>query len=364
MKEPGISRPVARRTRAWGLIAALAWAFVGLMPAARAADADIFTGEAPVANQDEAERTRALAPALVSALVKASGDSRVADDPRLAQVLDRAPQWLASTSYRQDAVTGMDGLQTTRTLLVANFMPAGIAEALGLLGRGVWGERPRTLVWLVIDDGNNKRIASAQQVAALTAFTSKARERGVSAVFPQMDAEDLGRIDAETLWSGNAESALAAAQRYANTALVARLRRNGAGWTGQFSLLDAGPPAQWAASNMDASAVLAAAAAGLADRLAERYTVAPGDRVVGDYRVWVSEINGANDYGAALAYLQGLSVVDAAVPEGAAGTRMLVKLTLNVRLERMRQILTLGNVLAYDDAAPADGAQATFRLLH
>jgi hypothetical protein len=257
-----------------------------------------------------------------------------------------------------------DGSAGSRLVLVADFDPAAVTRALASIGRGTWSERPRTLVWLVIDDGQSKRIATAAQVAALASFVDRARERGIDTVFPQMDARDAAAIDAETLWSGAPSAALAAASRYANTALVARLRRDGASWHGAFALLDGGPPAQWTAENADAATLLAWAAAGLADRLAQRYTIAPADRVVGDYRVWLTDLRSAADFADAVAYLGRLSLVDALTPEGADGQRLLVKLRLNVRLEKMRDVLGLGDVMVWDDAGASDGAQATFRLRH
>jgi uncharacterized protein len=326
--------------------------------------ADLYTGEAPVANQDEAERVRALGPAFAQVLARVSGDGTIAQDPRLAAVLEQAPSAAKTWSFRQDSTRLPDGSAGSRTTLVAQFDPDAVARALAATGRGVWTERPRTLVWLVIDDGTNKRIASAAQIAALSSLTGRARERGIDIVLPQMDTRDTAAIDAETLWSGAPASALAAASRYATTALVAKLRRDGSAWQGTFALLDGGPPATWSASNADAATLLSWAASGLADRLAQRYTISPADRVAGDYRVWLSDLRGAADYGDALAYLSQLSYVDTVVPEGADGKRVLLKLRLNVRLERMAEVLALGDVLEWDAAGPADGAQATFRLRH
>ena len=185
---------------------------------------DLYVGSAPVASQDEAERVRALGPALQSALVRASGDPTLASDPRLPAVLEQAPRLLQSFGWRQDVGQGADGAPVLRDSLQARFDPAGVQAALASLGRSVWSERPRTLVWLVIDDGSTRRIASAAQVAALGALTGAARERGVDLALPQMDAEDLARLDPDTLWGGPSSAALAAASRYGTpVALVVRL---------------------------------------------------------------------------------------------------------------------------------------------
>lgn len=222
-----------------------------------------------------------------------------------------------------------------------------------------------TLVWLVIDDGTRKTIASAAQVAALTPMTTTAGGRGIALVFPEMDGNDLARIDADTLWSGDPRKALAAAKRYRTTqVLVARLSRNGATWNGRMTLVDAYGTDEWLAQHGDSSSVLVDATAGLADRLEKRSALAVSERVVADHWLWIDEVRSPSDYGRALKYLESLPVVEAVTPEGADGDRLLVKARLTVRLERLQQMLALGDTLRLDDAAVAPGSQAVLRLEH
>jgi len=325
---------------------------------------DLYVGSAPVASQDEAERVRALGPALQSALVRASGDPTLASDPRLPAVLEQAPRLLQSFGWRQDVGQGADGAPVLRASLQARFDPAGVQAALASLGRSVWSERPRTLVWLVIDDGSTRRIASAAQVAALGALTGAARERGVDLALPQMDAEDLARLDPDTLWGGPSSAALAAASRYGTpVALVVRLSRSGPGWGARFTLADGGRPDDWSATFPDAGTALAAAANGLADRLVQRFALAAAERVVADYEVAIAGVAGADDYGRVMAYLGGLSVVQSFAPIGAEGSTLEVAATLTVTPARLRQVLSIGGVLAFDEGALADERRIALRLV-
>lgn len=332
-------------------------------PRLAAAAVDLYAGEAPVAAQDEAERARALGPALLSALVRASGDATVARDERLPGVLEQAPRLLQSFGYRQAVETGAGGTPVLRDYLQARFDPTGLQGALATLGRGVWTERPRTLVWLVIDDGTTRRIASAAQVAALGALARTAQQRGIEFVLPAMDAEDVSRIDPDTLWGGPSAAALAAASRYgAPVALVARLSRSGTGWGARFTLADGGRPDDWSASFVDANAALAAAANGLADRLAQRFALAASERVVADYEVTIAGIAGADDYARVMAYLGGLSVVQSFTPRAADGSTLSVAATLTVSPARLRQVLAIAGVLAFDEGALADERRIALRL--
>jgi hypothetical protein len=331
--------------------------------------ASTYAGEVPVATQDEDERDSALGPALVNALVKASGDPGLRNEAQeVAQA--NAAGLLRQYSYRQ-VEESVDGKTEVRTLLVAQFDRAGVEDLLTQLGRAVWsGPRPPVLVWLLIDDGALKRIASDAQSSALGALTGAASERGLTLQFPRMDLEDTQRADPEALWSGPASSAAEATKRYATPyALIARLSRTATGWSGRFTLTDGSTGTDWTASGADSNTVLTAGANGLAERLMRRYSIAPEEREVADFRVAVAGLRSAADYGTVLEFLGNLPAVGAAVPEGADGERLLLKLTLNVSLERFRQMLALERVLEFDDTPPAEGqpqpegVQATLRLV-
>ena len=328
-----------------------------------AQEGSAWSGEALVASQDEAERARALKPALTQALIKASGDSSLASDGRLTGVLERADSMVKGYTYREAIDRGPNGVAVTRLVLVAEFDPGAIQRALNELDRPFWEpNRPATLVWLVIDDGTKKTIASATQVAALEALTSHARERGVPLKFPLVDIDD--RVDAETLWSGSPQAALTAAQRYKTpAALIARLAKGASGWTGRFTLVDALGAENWSVQYADSSSVLVAAAAGLADRMAQRYAVSASERVVADYWIWIANIKDPSDYGKVLKYLDTVSVMSAVTAEGSDGDRLLVKATLAVAPDRLRQVFALSNVLAFDDGASVEAGQLALRLV-
>jgi len=333
-----------------------------------AQDLALFNGEAQVASQDEAERARALPQALVQALVRATGDGRLAVELAGSDKLDQAATLVRQFSYKQANEPGPGGTLQPRLYLSAQFDPAGIGQLLNDLKRPFWGpERPSTLVLLVVDSGGPKQIVSLQQSSVLTPFTRTAELRGIPLRFPQMDADDLIRIDANAAWEGDAGRLDAAAQRY-GTPLVflVRLNRNGPGWNGRFTLIEGfgdNPPESWSTTFPDAASVLGAAASGLADRLAQRYAAASVQTKPTDFRVWVEDLNSPDDYGRVVKYLTGVGGVRAVEPEAADKDRLLLKLTLTMTLERFRQVLAFEHRLAVTSVAQEDGAQARLTLI-
>jgi hypothetical protein len=339
-----------------------------LIPPLQAEDLALYTGETPVASQDEAERTHALPAALAQALVRVSGDGSVASDPALQPKLEAAPQLMRQFSYRQVNEPGPGGAPQSHLYLSAQFDPAGVNQILGELKRPVWGqERPQTLVLLVVDSGGPKQIASAAQAAALSPLTRAAELRGIPLKFPLMDPDDLIRIDEAAAWEGDAAKIAGAAQRYGTPlTFLVRLNRAGSGWTGRFTLFEqfgGSAPENWSTTFPDAASVLSAAAGGLADRLAHRYAMAGVQTKPTEYRVWVDKLDNADDYGRVLKYLSGVSGVRAVEPEAASGDSILFKLTMTMTLERFRQVLTFEHRLNVTSLEPADGASARLALV-
>jgi hypothetical protein len=271
-------------------------------------------------------------------------------------------------SYRQVTEPGPGGTPQSHLYLSVQFDPTGVNQLLGEMKRPVWGqERPQTLVFLVVDTGGPKQIASAAQISALTPLTRAAELRGIPLRFPAMDADDLIRIDANGAWEGDAAKLAGAAQRYATPLIfLARLNRQGTGWTGRFTLFEqfgGGQAENWSTTFSDSAGVLSAAGSGLADRLAQRYAQAGVQTRPTDYRVWVDKLDSADDYGRVLKYLAGVSGVRAVEPEAASKDHLLLKITLTMTLERFRQVLAFEHRLSVTSLEPSDGASARLALI-
>ncbi len=336
----------------------------GLVGPVVSQDLGLYSGEAPVASQDDVEKAKALGPALINALVKLSGDSSLASDANALKLRDQAEGLVVSTSFRDELEPGVGTTTLNRTYLVAVFKPEGLEKLLFGLGRAVWsGARPQTLVLILIDDGVNKRLANAGQIAALGALTHAARDRGLPLVLPYGDADDQAQLDPNLLWGGPPTGVLPVLPRYrASTALIARLSRGSTGWSARNTWLGSGaPPVEWSANAVDSAGVLLATVNGLADRLAERFAIPASERKTAEYRVIVNSVGSAEDYGRVLDYLGRQGYVRQVAPVGASGNALELKLTLDLSLDRFVRMLAYDAVLLPDDNT-AGGADAVLRM--
>jgi hypothetical protein len=349
------------------LRAFLALSLILVCGLAHALDPGLFSGEALVAGQDDAEREKALPQALAQALVRASGDAGLVNEPTLAAKLAaQAPTLVRQFSYRVVSEPDVSGVLAQRLYLVAQFDPAGVSAMLAELKRPLWGERPPTLVWVLIDTGVSKSIAGAAQVHALGPLTRPAELRGIPLKFPQMDADDQAKLDPQTAADAPPAQVLAASQRYGTPLVfVVRLARTGSTWTGRFTLIEqfgAASSEEWKTAYSDAASVLQAAGTGLADRLAGRYAAVGVQTKPTEFRVWVEGLHNATDYGRAVRYLSSVTGIKSVETEAARGDRLLLKLTLTMTLERFKQVLEFEHKLNVVALESADGAQARLAL--
>jgi uncharacterized protein len=346
----------------------VAFILLSLLAVSTAADVDIFSGSAVVATQSEADRDSGARAALKESLIKASGDASIAYDPGLPAVLAGASGLLRFHSYRETMQATADGASELRLRLDAQFDPAGVENALRMLGRPLWGrQRPTALIWLVIDNNGSKQIVSSFQQSALGALTSVAEFRGLPIQLPRLDGADLNRLDPVTLWDAPPATVIAASQRYnARVILVARLQKLQDRWDARYTLIDGRDAEHWTASDSAAAGVLAAAVNGAVDRVARRYAIDTSEPGLGQVTVWVEDVRSAADYATIMGYLGKLPAATDLAPQAAQAGRMLLRMQVAVGAQRFRQLLSYDRVLIWEPAPAADATAPGFvlRLAH
>ena len=191
--------------------------------------AALYTAEVPLDPEEADPRAAAYEMALSEVLLRVSGSALSSDPDRIAAIFPNPD------AYVMQFRTGADDT------LWGSFDGEAIEETLRLNGERVWGsERPLTLVWLAVDWGQGDReIIGAGDPEHGVDDTFKversrllrqrvldvAERRGLPAVFPLLDTEDLARVSFSDLWGGFDEQVLAASARYeADSVLIGRIR--------------------------------------------------------------------------------------------------------------------------------------------
>ncbi len=317
----------------------------------------LYTVSVPVNGQGAEEREGALYAAFSRLLVRISAGRAVRTDPRAQPLLERAPRFVQQYRYRQRP----DGLW-----LEVRFDASAVERALLDQGLPLWGRtRPLTLVWLVIQEGGERRLLNEDSGhEAVAVLRRHGRERGLPLAFPLLDLEDQMAIAVTDVWAGFGDRIQAASRRYDPEAvLVGRLFRDftGRGWRARWQLLEEGRVIdRWSVSG-DLEWVAGEGVERAADDLAARYAQVPGQAA--QVRLWVSGVTGLADYARVRAYLEKLSLVERAVPVQVEAERLALEVQLRGDPAGLARAIALGSVLVPDAEAPAVPGEMAYRLL-
>jgi hypothetical protein len=321
------------------LVAASLQAWAAIPPDLYAAEVDAGAGQA-----------RAFGDALQRVLVKMTG-SRDATADGLGDPAALVQQ------YR----TLPDGR------LWISFDPAALRRALDATNQPIWGEeRPATLVWLAVDAGRGQReiVAAEPPPGGMTggadslgeardALVDAGRDRGLPLLLPLVDSADLAAVSFADLWGDFTGPVTGASARYgADAILIGRARDpDPARARVQWTLLAGGDRYDWTGGIADGPE-------GAADRLAATLAAQQGGlRLV---RLQVSAVDSVDAYGAVLAYLSGLSVVESCAVELVEADRVLFGLRVRGDVDQLMRTLALQRLLLPTDPATpsAEGAPA------
>lgn len=250
-------------------------------PAGAAVVADLYRGEAIVTGQENLEeRQRGFREALAVAVVKVSGDARLAADPQLAPALAEAQRFVARFEYEdrlaKKKLMDEQGTRERSYILRVDFDPVAIDGLLESLGARPWtADRPRLLVLLVVQDGVGTYLLgedSARGWGQREALGDIARRRGLPVVLPRIADEDrtaglAGRAGGE---GADADTAARAAAFYDAAAVLRgsmRMRPDGL-WDTRWTLAvpPGGESSQTSGTTFDRA--IAAGLAGAARQLA------------------------------------------------------------------------------------------------
>lgn len=315
-------------------------------PAGLAADpAHLYSGESVVADQGGVERARALPLALEQVLRKLSGLPHFEDRPLVGPSLDRAASILLSYHYRNAALLQADGGVVTELRLVARFAQPevdGLARALHL---PVWQpERAAVVVWLIIDEGDDRRIMPEEFAYARESMTDAAAARGLPVEWPEPGPEGEYGVDPQLLWGGYTED-LAAPD--GKGVMIVAARREGSEWGVRINLGYRGQHWAWRLQDIDLQAALQSAMQQAVDQIAAANTIAAADLGSWEQELTVAGLRGAAGYQRCLAYLQRLSVVDGVTVVAARPGVATFRLALRAVPRYLEEAFAADGVLAW-----------------
>jgi uncharacterized protein len=319
----------------------------------------LYEASVPVADQSEAERTRAMRDALGVVLVRISGQQAAAQLEVVSDLVRSAPRMVQQ--FRYETLEQGRGLR-----LVVRFDPRAVQRAAIDLGVPVWGdERPALLVWLAYDDGSRRGLLDEFAPEGIARMLTEVAElRGVPVIVPLMDLEDRTALAFTDVWGGFEDRILAASERYRpNAVLVGRLFRvDSDRWSARWSLYEDDTAGYAETAPGMLATVVGDGIHWVADGFGRRFAVMPDARRDGRTRLLVEGITDMGAYATLYRYLEGLSPVGSVAVEGAEGDRMTFALELRGTVQQLQQAIALGSRLRPGDPVESLDGSLHYRL--
>lgn len=252
---------------------------------------------------------------MLDVLIKLTGDRNV-QGRQVAEYLTSEPEkYIQQYKYRNKPVIKDNQLTLEQQLyLWVSFNPQALDQALQKYDIPQWGKvRPSTLVWLLVQDGQERKFIGLEDDTGYTAIMdNQAQARGIALLHPLLDGEDKSQLQAADVRGGFMGPVKQASQRYSPDAiLVGNVQHTEEGmWEAEWTYLMNDEQKNWAVDGDQPYVVLKDGIDQLTDILASRYVqaVASGYQESGIV-ITVKDVNDFDQYSKVLKYLRTLNTV-------------------------------------------------------
>ncbi|MBI2792055.1 MAG: DUF2066 domain-containing protein [Gammaproteobacteria bacterium] len=219
------------------LLAGLLVSLTGAPQAFGAVLAHLYDVTLPVQSQSEDEWQQLVQQGLGQVLERASGDTNVSASPQVKKALDSAHDYVEQYAYEGNNLT-------------IKYSADLVNQLLEKTGQAVWGQRrPNVVLWLAIEDNQQRRIVGAETDPALHTYLSQfAKQKGIPLILPLMDLEDMSAVTVTDVWGQFPAVLSQASERYgAQIILLGRVTHGSASaaWEGNWQLLTRADVPAW-----------------------------------------------------------------------------------------------------------------------
>lgn len=328
---------------------------------------DLYQSQHAVANQEEQERERVAPDILRQVLLKVVGDRAALNAADLTPILAQVNTLIQQSQYRRLNTIADDLTAPDQLALLLKFNESSVNKTLTKMHLPIWSKsRPDVMVWLAIDNGNSRRLLSADDsdTTYTSALNQAAIQRGLPILLPIMDLQDQTGIDVADVWAGFAEPVQQASQRYAaNIILMGSVTTIADGAVSiSWQLLINGENEQWQ-SKGDVNTAIKAGVDELTDRLARRFTqVVTSDSAQNTVAITISNVRDYADYSRVMDYLAKLQYVSDVQLVSFEEDKLVANVLIEGDKAVFNQTLAIENVIQLENSdTPSDVMQ--FRLL-
>ncbi len=183
---------------------------LAVLPGTAGAAQDFYSATAPVVDNSDAQRNKAIRAALEKVLVRLTGVSGIARHPGVPELLANATNYALEFGY-------VEGENGAGLMVSVSFTRGEIERFLRDRQLPIWpAQRSPLLVWVVKEtQGQPPTFVNPEEDQALySALGSHFADRAMPVRYPLYDLEDMMKLPMQAAWDFNVEQINQASSRY------------------------------------------------------------------------------------------------------------------------------------------------------
>lgn len=345
----------------------------------------LYSFRIAVANESQAERSRAFRDALAAVVIKVTGSPRWLENPAVTRALANAQNLVEAFTYSTELIPAPAPVTTTPAAAASSpitapatsptgqpatpaiqpatvpatapatreqryvnvtFAASLINEMLISANVPIWdSNRPSVLVWMVLQEANGERrlLTADGDPEVMNLIKRFGTERGLPVIFPVLDFEDRRSLPVESLWNLEEDVIVAASTRYqADTILSGRLlfAANGE-LVGLWQFIFQNQATIFDGLESDLQAYLHQPLDRITTQLADYFAVVPVNTNQTYVRLRVEGIDDLSAYTSLLTYVNTLGLVRSVVTASLDGPLLELELGLQGDPQQLLELIAL-----------------------
>jgi hypothetical protein len=323
---------------------------------------DLYEVEVPVTSRASEQRIQAFRQALITTLIRITGDRNIASREDVAGLLESPSRYIQR--YRYLDAEG----DSSKLILWVRLDGAALARRVAAAGLPVWGpERPVVLIWLAIQGMGQRYLVGEDKAPVMRdVMQTTAKERGITLIFPLLDLEDQDRVNiADVIGEFDNRVRQASARYPADVIVVGRATvLNDGYWRAHWSAYFGDQKSDWISGGSLVEQMLSEGIHELTDILSSQLAIhgsAGEDTVV---ILEVDQVDSLEDYVRLRTYLMSLSQVQWHRPYRIESNRVSLWLKLRGNIHDLEQLIHLGDSLEKLERQPFENTSTTDPTIH
>ena len=365
----------------------------------------LYSEQVAVANESDAERSRAFKEALQAVILRVTGEPRWLDHPTITAAVENAQSYVEAIGYFSEFVavpaeaaalaaqtTGATGTIETQDAEVeptvagpapddnqpevfvplspttreqryidVDFSSALIDELLTSASIPIWdSNRPSVLVWMALQDeaGNRSLMTADINNDIIELIKEFADRRGLPLLFPVLDFEDRRSLNEDLVWTLNEEAIRNASNRYgADSILTGRLHFTASGeLVGLWQFLFQGEAVVFDGFSTDLREYLHGPLARVTSQLASYFAIVPDSATKEMVQLRIDGVKSLQGYSSLLSYVSGLGLVESVRAAQLDGERLELRLGLVGDAQQLFELIALDRDLLPIEGDTSDGS--------